>query len=175
MKKSFYFTLAALAAFTLTAAAATLSVGDAAPELKVSQWVKGGVVSGLDSNRTYVVEFWATWCGPCRASIPHLTEMAHQFTNVTFIGVDILENGPDKETTVAKFVNSMGEKMDYHVAMDTADTFMAVNWMKAAGQNGIPAAFLVQSGKVIWIGHPMGLEPMLKEVTAGKLDMEKVK
>jgi thiol-disulfide isomerase/thioredoxin len=176
MKKTSYFTLAALAAFTLTAAAATLSVGDAAPELKVSQWVKGGAVSGLDSNRTYVVEFWATWCGPCRASIPHLTEMAHQFTNVTFIGVDVWENGSDKETTVAKFVKTMGEKMDYHVAMDTADTFMADNWMKAAGQNGIPTAFLVQSGKVVWIGHPMGgLEPVLKEAAAGKLDMEKVK
>jgi hypothetical protein len=86
------------------------------------------------------------------------------------------ENGSDKETTVAKFVKTMGEKMDYHVAMDTADTFMADNWMKAAGQNGIPTAFLVQSGKVVWIGHPMGgLEPVLKEAAAGKLDMEKVK
>jgi thiol-disulfide isomerase/thioredoxin len=176
MKKSFYFTLAALAAFTLTAAAATLSVGDAAPELKVSSWVKDGAVSGLDSNQIYVVEFWATWCGPCRASIPHLTEMAHQFTNVTFIGVDVWENGPDKETTVAKFVEKMDGKMDYHVAMDTADTFMADHWMKAAGQNGIPTAFLVQSGKVVWIGHPMGgLEESLKEVATGKFDVEKAR
>jgi thiol-disulfide isomerase/thioredoxin len=164
-----------LAAFTLTATAATLSLGDAAPELKVSQWVKGDAVSGLDSNRTYVVEFWATWCGPCRASIPHLTEMAHQFTNVTFIGMDVWENGSDQEATVAKFVKNMGEKMDYHVAMDTTNTFMADNWMKAAGQNGIPTAFLVQSGKVVWIGHPMGLEPVLKEAAAGKFDVEKAK
>jgi thiol-disulfide isomerase/thioredoxin len=175
MKKSLYFTLAAVAAFTLTATAATLSIGDAAPELKVSQWVKGDAVSGLDSNRTYVVEFWATWCGPCRATIPHLTEMAHQFTNVTFIGVDVWENGSDQEATVAKFVKNMGEKMDYHVAMDTPDTFMADHWMKVAGQNGIPTAFLVQSGKVVWIGHPMGLEPALKEVAAGKFDVEKAR
>jgi len=62
MKKSFYFTRAALAALTLKVAAATLPVGEAAPELKVSKWVKGEAVSGLDSNRTYVVKFWATRC-----------------------------------------------------------------------------------------------------------------
>jgi thiol-disulfide isomerase/thioredoxin len=176
MKKSFLLALAALAAFTLNLTAATLSIGDPAPELKVSKWVKGEPVTSLDSNKTYVVEFWATWCGPCRASIPHLTEMAHKFTTVTFIGADVWEQGSDKEATVTKFLKQMGDKMDYHVAMDTEDTFMADHWMKAAGQNGIPTAFLVQAGKVVWIGHPMGgLEETLKEVAAGKYDIEKAK
>ncbi len=76
---------------------------------------------------------------------------------------------------MTKFVKQMGDKMDYHVAMDTEEGFMAENWMKAANQNGIPAAFLVQAGKVIWIGHPMSLEPSLKEVAAGKFDIGKAK
>jgi len=82
------------------------------------------LTNAMDKGRIFV-DVWATWCGPCRASIPHLTELAHKFTSVTFIGMDVWENGSDQEATVAKFVKNMGEKMDYHVAMDTADTFMA--------------------------------------------------
>ena len=165
-----------MAALTINTNAATLGIGDAAPQLKVYKWVKGDAVTALDSNKTYVVEFWATWCTPCRQSIPHLTEMAHKYTNVTFIGVDVFERGPDIDANVAKFVKQMGSKMDYRIAMDTEDTFMADNWLKASDQGGIPTAFLVQKGKVIWIGHPMvGLDESLKDATAGKFDIAKSK
>ena len=176
MNKIISLGLAVLATRTLPAYAASLSVGDAAPALKASKWVKGDAVAKLDADKTYVVEFWATWCGPCKTSIPHLTEMAHKFTQVTFIGMDVFERGKDQDAAVAKFVEKMGDKMDYHVGMDTEDTFMADHWMKAAGQNGIPTAFLVQQGKLVWIGHPMGgLEQALEEVVAGKFDIEKAK
>jgi thiol-disulfide isomerase/thioredoxin len=168
--------LAALAALTINTNAATLGIGDAAPELKISKWVKGGPVTALESNKTYVVEFWATWCAPCRQSIPHLTEMAHKYTNVTFIGVDVLERGTGIDANVAKFVKQMGDKMDYHVAMDTENAFMVDRWLKAAELGSIPAAFLIQNGKIIWIGHPMaGLQESLNDVAAGKFDIEKAK
>ena len=176
MKKFILPALAALVTLSINLNAATLSLGDSAPALKASQWVKGEAVPSFEADKTYVVEFWATWCGPCKVSIPHLTELAHQFKDVTFIGVDVWERGDNIESTVKKFVNQMGDKMDYRVAMDTDDTFMANNWMKAADQNGIPAAFVVQKGKVVWIGHPMGgLEETLKEIAAGKYDLATAK
>lgn len=176
MKKILIPAVTALAALAFNLNALALGIGDDAPDLKVSKWVKGSAVPSLDPKKTYVVEFWATWCGPCRASIPHLTEMAHKYTNVTFIGVDVWEQGDDKEGAVNKFIKQMGDKMDYHVAMDTDDGFMAENWMKAASQNGIPAAFLVQNGKIVWIGHPMGgLEKSLEEAGTGKIDLDKAK
>jgi thiol-disulfide isomerase/thioredoxin len=63
--------MACLAA--LPAYAQSLKIGDKAPSLEVSRWVKGEKVERLEKDQTYVVEFWATWCGPCIQTIPHLT------------------------------------------------------------------------------------------------------
>ena len=53
----------------------TLKVGDKAPPLGKGQWVKGEPVKEFESGKVYVIENWATWCGPCIAAIPHVTEI----------------------------------------------------------------------------------------------------
>ena len=47
---------------------------------------------------------------------------------------------------------------------------MAKTWLKAAEENGIPAAFVVKEGKIAWIGHPMKLDDPLAKITAGDWD-----
>src|SRR5262245_40700130 len=70
------------------AKAVTLKVGDAAPALAIGDWVQGEPVTGFEKGKVYVVEFWATWCGPCRKSIPHLTKLqAENREAVTIIGI----------------------------------------------------------------------------------------
>ena len=154
---------------------ATLTIGKPAPAIKVSKWVKGTPVEGFKKGNIYVVEFWATWCGPCKVSIPHLTEMAKKFKDkVTFIGVSAFESD---QALVEPFVKSMGDKMDYNVAMDEQENataragFMSKNWMDAAEQGGIPTAFIVGKDSTIqWIGHPMMMEEVLDQVVADKFD-----
>ncbi len=159
-------------------AQAELTVGDKAPALNVTDWVKGSPVE-IGKGKPVVVEFWATWCGPCRQTIPHLTEMAKKYgAKVDFVGVSIWESQPgDYKTKVPAFVKEFGAKMDYNVATEGPDTFMAKNWMTAAGENGIPTAFLIDgNGTVAWIGHPMaGLEEAVDGVLSGKLDMAKAR
>lgn len=160
---------------------APVTVGSPAPSLKASRWLKGTPVGGFEKGKVYVVEFWATWCGPCRQTIPHLSAMAKKFEGkATFVGMSVWERGEDPaklEVAVDAFVKEMGDKMAYNVARDTADGHMAQAWMKAANQNGIPAAFIVDpEGRIAWIGHPMaGLEKTLDNVITGKHDLAAAK
>lgn len=162
--------LALLCATGLRAA----SLGDPAQPLDIKEWVKGGPVTLADGKgkTIYVVEFWATWCPPCRTSIPHLTELAKKFKDqgVVFIGIS-----DEKSDAVKKFVEKMGDQMDYNVAIDGGKT--SQGYMEAYGINGIPHAFVVnKEGNVVWQGHPMAeLEETLHQIIDGKYDMSKVK
>jgi thiol-disulfide isomerase/thioredoxin len=156
----------------------TLKVGDPAPKLQNGEWVQGDPVKQFAKGTTYIVEFWATWCGPCRFSIPHLNEIYTKYKDkgLIVIGQDCWEHD---ESLVAPFIKGMGSKMTYRVALDDKEGSesgkMAESWMTAAGQNGIPTAFLVDAnGVIVWIGHPMGLkENVIEDAIAGKIDVAK--
>ncbi len=162
-----------------------LMLGDPAPAIQVAEWVQGKPVSRFEPGQLYVVEFWATWCGPCKVAIPHLNELARQYAGgagqvaVQFVGVSVWENiSEDEPYWVPKFVQEMGDKMTYTVAADLVQAskepgLMAKGWMEAAGQRGIPTAFIVdRAGRVAWIGSPFAIDKPLADIVAGKWDIE---
>lgn len=152
--------------------AGAAALGDPAAPLSIASWVKGEAVSlaELKGKKVAVVEFWATWCPPCRETIPALTKLQKQFEeDVVFIGVS------DEEAAAVKpFVDKMGEKMEYRVAVDKEQVTMR-DYMAAYGQNGIPTAFIVdKESNIVWVGSPM--DPMfpetIAEVVAGGYDFK---
>ena len=91
-----------------------LKVGDPAPGLSISEWVKGDETA-IKGGTTYIVEFWATWCPPCRKSIPHLTELKSQYTDEELRIIGVTTEEPD---VVKGFVKKQGRRMGYTVVID---------------------------------------------------------
>ncbi|MEM7200680.1 MAG: TlpA disulfide reductase family protein [Planctomycetota bacterium] len=182
--------IAAQDAGTAEAAAAKkpekrLGIGAPAPALSIGEWVKGDPVDGFESDHVYVVEFWATWCGPCIAGMPHLTDLQAEYGDkVTILGVNIWDD-PEKvqpfmENPVAMHDKPGDEVMGYTVAIEekhdegnVRNGKMAAAWMDAAGRSGIPTAFIVdQQQRIAWIGHPMSMDKPLAKVVAGEWDIQ---
>src|SRR5262249_6884576 len=147
---------------------ASLKVGDPAPQLRATKWLQGTEVKEFAPGKVYVVEFWATWCGPCIVMMPHMGEMQAEYRDkgVTFIGFSAKDPNNTMEK-VSAMVEKRGKKLGYTFAYaDDRETYDA--WMKAAGQNGIPCSFVVgKDGKIAYIGHPMYLDVVLPKVVAG--------
>ncbi|WP_306599150.1 TlpA disulfide reductase family protein [Geothrix sp. 21YS21S-2] len=170
--------LASMAAPSVQAApkpASQLRTGDPAPALGGVRWIKGAPGEGFKPGQAYVVEFWATWCHPCRLVMPHLSKLAREYKGkVTFLGISIME--PDKDLKVLAerldgFVAGMGDQMDYNVGQDTADKLIERTWARAAGRSSIPCTFVVDGkGRIAWIGHPAYLEGVLPAVLRGAFD-----
>jgi len=119
-------------------------VGQQLPELKVSYLEKAPDLAG----KPLILEFWATWCPPCRASIPHLNEIYSKYQDR---GLQIVGVTNEDKPTVKAFLKQTPIK--YHIAFDKGGELG-----KFFKVRGIPHAFLVNAeGKIVWQGHPMTL------------------
>jgi len=154
---------------------ASFGIGSPAPPLSVAQWINGESIDGFSPGQVYVVEFWATWCPPCRTSMPHLSQLQQQYGDeVKFVGVtrepeDTVKDFLTKEQSTGK---TWDEVVQYRLAIDSGDATNEA-YMKAAEQSGIPTAFIVGRDAVVeWIGHPMSMDEPLAKIVAGDWDRQ---
>lgn len=151
-------------------------MGDAAPPLRVKDWIKGTPVTGFEKEKVYVIDFWATWCGSCVKGMPHLSELARKYRGkVTFAAVSVFEDRGTRGATPEKlkaFVNGMGDNMDFSVASeDTA--FTQRDWSRAFHQDFLPVSFVVNGqGRVAWIGNTMYVDTALQKILNNTWDIE---
>lgn len=135
--------------------------------LAKAEWITGTAPAAWEPGKLYVLECWATWCGPCIAAIPHVDELydKYQEKGLRVIGVNVWEDGKDK---VAGFVEKKADGMSYPVAYVGKGGAFESEWLVPAGVRGIPHAFVVKDGKVLLTTHPMQLtEPVIEGLLAG--------
>lgn len=112
-----------------------------APELKVEKWLNGEPEL---EGKFVLVEFWATWCGPCRKAIPKLNAWNEKFKEDLVI-IGLSDEDPE---TVKNMVNPV---IKYYSAVDTRGLTK-----REVGVQGVPHAMLMTPDRtVIWEGFPL--------------------
>ena len=118
-------TLLAICFFSMScfAQSALPPVGSTAPRVELSNLLQAPSDTPRSSaafkGKSVVLEFWATWCGGCVAEIPHLNELANQFTDRPVVFLSITDEEP---VVVNHFCNG-GRCEDGSVSMPTETLF----------------------------------------------------
>ncbi|GAB4149994.1 MAG: hypothetical protein Kow00107_00310 [Planctomycetota bacterium] len=123
-------------------------VGKEAPSFGVGKAVQE-YVPATELRQLYgdvvLVEFFATWCGPCRAGMPHINSLYEKYNRPDF---HILASTRETENIVSRFLyhHELGTKLKYPILVNSN-----ANW----GVTGIPQVYIVgRDGKVVWEGSP---------------------
>jgi thiol-disulfide isomerase/thioredoxin len=116
-------------------------------------------------GKVVIVDFWATWCGPCKASFPGMQKMVNKYKddpNVKFVFIDTWERGDEKQKNAAEFIAN--NKYSFHVLMDNDDKVVAEFKVE-----GIPTKFVIDKNGMVRfkaVGFDGSDDKLMAELTA---------
>ena len=130
-----------------------------APDFTLTDLSGNKVSLSSQKGKVVFLDFWATWCPPCRASIPEVERLYEKYNgkNVAFFGVNV-ENDP---AAVKDFVQRKG--IQYTVLLGDEKV------SRAYGIQGIPTFYIIdQQGNIA--GHDIGFDRSLGEKWSNKIN-----
>ncbi|RVQ46851.1 TlpA family protein disulfide reductase [Sinorhizobium meliloti] len=149
-----------------------LQTNSLAPALKVQDWVRGQTLANFQPGKVYIVEFWATWCGPCSSTMPDLMQLQDKYRDS---GVEVVAVAADEEAATADeaqayldaWLTEKFPKLNFRVGLDCTGEMNKL-WMEASFSSGIPSSFVVdRDSHIAFIGHPTELDDVLPKVLDG--------
>lgn len=168
----------------VSAQAGQLMIGDKAPELKIEQWLKKGGFTKLEKGKVYLVDLWATWCVPCIAGMPHLSNLQKRYAEkgLEVIGITSEDKYGNSFENAKKFVVKKDSLMEYNVAWvpasakDSEEGIWLHAWMQQAGLGNLPTSFLVdRQGEIVYMGDPATVDKTVEDVVEGNYAVSQLK
>ena len=91
-------------------------IGTQAPDFTLKDSTGQSVTLSSFRGKTVLLNFWATWCVPCRSEMPAINTMARQNPNIVVLAVDVMEG----QVPVSEYVKQLG--LDFRPLLDTSGT-----------------------------------------------------
>lgn len=123
--------------------------------------LEGQTVSAASTaGDVVVIEFWATWCGPCVQQVPHLKQLHARYKDrgVRLISVSLDQDADDQKQFIAEHGMDWTHANDYKQPRSLASAW---------GVHSIPQAFIFgPDGSLLWEGHPGNIDRPLSQAVA---------
>ncbi|KAG0045589.1 hypothetical protein BGZ83_009223 [Gryganskiella cystojenkinii] len=123
-----------------------------------TQYLMGPKYDGHE--RIVVMDFWASWCGPCIESGPEVSQMAEEFAGrVAFIGINndsvFGTTKPANMERLSNFLEVHQEEFRYTIVVDDAEGYAKHTIYNPSGYRGIPCMVILVDGVVKFVGPPL--------------------
>lgn len=151
MKKLIY--ILALLAFENIYAQSNIKVNEKAPKINITNWIENVPEDKNLNNKYIVLEFWATWCGPCIAAVPHMNQIQKEFNQKDLYYISITDE------SIAKVERSLGRIEFKSIVVTDLTKETQINFGDGIkGLEAYPLTVLIdKSGIIKWIGEPKEL------------------